>query len=401
MNRRDVTRPVLVAIVLGLCALASGCELSAGPGASDDDSSNIGVDADPGGDVDAETGGEADAAAGGSVDADPGGSGDAGSGGGGAERKWYPGHYAKKRTTALGNPGYIGYRVELTWRSFEPTLGHYSFGGITNQLDQAQADGKKVLVFFHVHCEGGQENKAPADLQQAVGFDPYYTPDVEHSMTYVLKLYEPAIANKLINGLNHLRDAIDGHPALAGFFFNELIMTPSPAPGLDKAVFFEVIKDLADALGTWEQTPTSITLNWGMAAYKQQIAEYLIRQAKIGFRDPDLGHGGDRAIGPGCGWEDGLNCAHVPTYAFLYSPDSEYRGEPWVIMMVSRPTSSCATSPQQALQQANRMGVHFLEWVDSPANWSAAQQTSFINSLASQPNYGLTSPRPTNWAEGG
>jgi len=309
------------------------------------------------------------------------------------KRKWFPGHYAKKRATALGNPGYAGYRINLTWRDFEPKLDQFSFGGIKKQLDQAQADGKKALIFFHVHCEGGQTNKAPADLPAGS----YYTPTVKHGMTYVLKLYQPSIASKLINGLVHLRDAIDGHPALAGFYFNELIMTPAPAPGLDKAGFFEVIKDLADALGTWQQTPTSITLNWGMAAYKQQIAEHMIRKARIGFRDPDLGHGGDRAKGPGCGWEDGLNCAHVPTYSFLYSPSSKYRGEPWVIMMVSRPTSKCASSPQEALQQANRMGVHFLEWVDYPASWSAAAQTSFIKSLANKPGHGLTSPRPSNW----
>jgi hypothetical protein len=316
-------------------------------------------------------------------------------------KKWYPGHYSSGNLGSVqGKPGYIGYRKSISWSNIEPQKDVYSgIPSIRADLDAAQKAGKKVSLLLVIIGQGGHGG-APAYISSMGGT--YTTVDTgggNNVTKKFTKLYQKDVSDRFVKLLAELGQKLDSHPALAHLQITEPFAYPN-APGFSQEQLFANFKKWSDTLSTsFKQTPTSFMMNWGMAKYRNEAAKYVAHVARIGFGNPDMGFGQDNAgsgvKGPGCRWVDGTGKAgnKQQTYHFVYSM---YRGATYFAMMVSQPSSQCLASPQEAVQQANRMGIHFLTWVGSPKNWSRSQQDAYLNSLASKPNGGLTTPAPSN-----
>ena len=385
-----------MAVVVGLCAslglAVAGCP-SDGllTGGADTETAGDGVTGNvAGGDAavggDAIVGGDAvggDAAS----DGDPAPAGaDAGGAAAGKQKtKWFPGQYSK--TEGSCGPGFTGWRVNVNWRQCEPQPGKYDFSMIESSLNRAQAQGKKVIIHFAILGYFGPAGTAPdwAKSQGAV----YAGHFADGRQFGVLKVWEPWVSSKLIALWEAMRKRVENHPALAMFVMCEALMVPKPSPGQSTGHTPEKMRTewfrWCDHFNTWVHTPCVFTMTWGSAQYRKQMSDYAIKK-RIGVRGPDLKtpeHG----------------CPLVPEITTWKHAWKDYQGQAVYQIMVSAPSSKCYTSPQQAYSDAVKLGIHFLDWVDYPTNWSAAAQKAFVQSKAHLPACGMNAKRPSMWPE--
>jgi len=296
-----------------------------------------------------------------------------------SKRKWFPGQYSK--TEGGSGPGFTGWRVNVNWSMLEPKEGQYDFSQIDGSLKRAQAQGKKVIIFFQVLTYGGQYGTAPAWAAQQGAT--YAGTDSQGRTFGVLKVYEPWVTSKLIAIWEKLRQRFDSHPALALVTVSEATILPQPKPGLTPEKLRDQWYRWCDHFETWAQTPRTLTMTYGAAKYKEQMSRYAVDR-RIGVRAPDMRNVQE-------------NCAKVPQVCHWSHAWQDYKGEAIYHIMCSAPSSGCLPSPQATYDEAVQTGIHFLVWVDSPKNWSASAQKAFVQSKAHLPACGMNAKRPSMW----
>ena len=303
----------------------------------------------------------------------------------GEKRKWFPGQYSK--TEGASGPGFTGWRVNVNWRQCEPHDGQYDFSMIEGSLDRAQAQGKKVIIHFAILGYFGPAGTAPdwAKNQGAV----YSGHFADGRQFGVLKVWEPWVSTKLIALWEAMRQRFENHPALAMFVMCEALMVPQPDPGYTTGHTPEKMRTewfrWCDHFNTWIHTPCVFTMTWGSAQYKEQMSQYAINK-RIGVRGPDLK-------------TPNRDCALVPNVTTWRHAWTDYQGQAVYQIMVSQPSTRCYSTPQQAYNDAVALGIHFLDWVDYPINWTSAQQKAFVQSKANLPACGMNAERPSMWPE--
>jgi len=296
-------------------------------------------------------------------------------------RKWFPGQYSK--TEAASGPGFTGWRVNVNWAKLEPHEGQYDFSQIEGSLNRAQAQGKKVILFFQILTYGGQNGTAPAWAAQQGAV--YAGQDSQGRTFGVLKVYEPWVTSKLIALWEKLRQRFDSHPALALFTVSEATILPQPRPGFTQEKIRDQWYRWCDHLETWAETPRTLTMTYGASNYKKQMSQYAVDR-RIGVRAPDMRN-------------KQQNCAKVPEVCQWSHAWVDYQDEAIYQIMCSRPSSGCLASPQATYNEAVQAGIHFLVWVDAPQNWTAAEQKAFVQSKANLPACGMKAERPPMWPE--
>ena len=303
--------------------------------------------------------------------------------GGLVQTKWYPGHYSK--TQGSCGAGFTGFRVNTSWRMLEPQEGVYDFSMIESALNQAQNQGKKVMLFFQVLDYGSSTTgSAP---QWAANKGASYAGHFGDGRQFgVVKVWEPWVTTYYIKLWEALRTRFDSHPALAMVAIGESLMAPAPAPGYTPEKMRDQWFRWCDHFAKWVHTPKVFTMTFGNTKYAKQMSQYAVNH-RIGIRDPDQ----TRQPAAGCGVHpEGLPWIHAWR---------DYRGQAIYQEMVSQQSSACLPSVQAAFNHAIENGIHYLDWVDAPKNWSAATQRAFIQSKANLPAGGLLAGRPSQWPE--
>jgi len=296
--------------------------------------------------------------------------------------KWYPGHYSK--TQASWGPGYIGFRVNTSWRMLEPQEGSYNFSAIETALNQAESQGKKVMLFFQVLDYGSSTTgSAP---QWAANKGASYAGHFGDGRQFgVVKVWEEWVSDYFIKLWDALRKRFDSHPALAMVAIGESLMSPAPAPGHTPEKMRDQWLRWCDHFATWVQTPKVFTMTFGATKYAKQMSQYAVNH-RVGIRDPDqTTHPEKCGIHP-----QGLSWIHAW---------QDYRGQAIYQEMVSFQSSQCLPSVQAAFDHAVKNGIHYLDWVNAPKNWSRETQQAFIQSKANLPAGGLLADRPSQWPE--
>jgi len=150
-----------------------------------------------------------------------------------AGKVWFPGHYLmviddtnrlgmldSRRNLVRYDPNWAGYYGHYWWHRMESTEGVYDFSIVLDDLDKAEADGKKMWVWpqnrsFHGTSRG---LFCPAYITDA-GWTYAYTASGENF--YGCKLWVPGCGEAWMNFIAALCAAIKDHPALQGIATEE------------------------------------------------------------------------------------------------------------------------------------------------------------------------------------
>lgn len=143
-------------------------------------------------------------------------------------KRWYPGHYLMtndavnrlgmleaERNLVKNKANWQGYHGNYWWHRLESTQGNYDFSIITNDLDKAQADGKKMWVQLMNRSFHGASRGL---------FCPAYVTDAGWTYTYTggnqnfagCKLWVSACGEAWLDMVDACLLAIKDHPALQG-----------------------------------------------------------------------------------------------------------------------------------------------------------------------------------------
>lgn len=146
---------------------------------------------------------------------------------------WYPGHYMmvnddvnrlgmqdSRRNLVRYNSNWVGYYGHYWWHRMESTQGVYDFSILTNDLDKAEADGKKMWIMLNNRSFHGAARGA---------FCPQYIVDAGWTYAYTgggqnfmgPKLWVSGCGQAWLDFMVAAIDACEGHPALQGFLTEE------------------------------------------------------------------------------------------------------------------------------------------------------------------------------------
>ncbi|MFT3769131.1 MAG: hypothetical protein QM820_27135 [Minicystis sp.] len=166
-----------------------------------------------------------------------------------APYKWHPGHYvAPVGSMTLDSvlneienrPLFRGVQLRYTWRSIEKSKGVYDFSAIHADLDKVQGKHKRLLILLMTKAFGG--GKAAPDYLRTPEYEGgVFTYDSPSNSGENIKLYVPAVRNRLIKLVQALGAELDQEPYLDRIQFNETSLgqvSPDLTPA-QKTAFFD------------------------------------------------------------------------------------------------------------------------------------------------------------------
>ncbi|MCO6445744.1 MAG: hypothetical protein J5J04_16850 [Anaerolineae bacterium] len=316
---------------------------------------------------------------------------------------WTPGHYLmvtddynrlgmleSSRNLVKTNSNWVGYYGHYWWHRCESTEGVYDFSIITDDLDKAAADGKKMWVMlnnrsFHGSARG---SFCPAYIVNA-GWTYAYTGGGENFAGP--KLWVSGCGGAWLNFLDAALDAIAGHSAFQGMTteenqmsgcwlqagwtwqaHNEFLLEQSRRGAA------KVQNGLWHNNMSWSNEPASDTTE------HYRMTDTMVRVHRSGLAPNDLrlsGTGGPPTVTP------------YGSYCF-----TRYAGEAYFMAQVEWLTYFLPESPRQIIDYAvDTLGMNFIGWQPVASGYSG--QTFSITDVIAEVNRQsgrINDTRPTN-----
>ncbi len=217
------------------------------------------------------------------------------------KKKWYPGHYlyATDNANHLGildnhrnriknNPYFTGYHAQYWWHRLEPKKGEYDFSMIIEDLNKAQADGKKLTLMFYDRIF---HKNRPFPVPNYLVEDPIYEGGVYmHDTNTLPKLWVPSLVDRQILLIEALAKEVDDHPALAAFLFQETALSArQEQEGFTEKKYHDSLIRLNQAASnSFKKTPVIHWTNFGLTPdLRDSFMKEIIEVQKGGFGTPD------------------------------------------------------------------------------------------------------------------
>jgi hypothetical protein len=282
-------------------------------------------------------------------------------------KKWFPGHYLyvndraytpgmddSRRSLVKNEAAFTGYHMRISWSTLEPQKGVYDFSSIESDLAKAVADGKKYILHPHDRVFGGQTRPSlPGYLLTDPEYDggEFTSPDGNRYP----KLWNRALAARMVLLVEALGAAFDAHPALAYVALEETALgNARDQPGYNNVNHAQYFLDVHDAFA--RAFPTTIfsqyvNYNGGMTtAQREMIMKNLVETHGHGFGGPDV-------------WSK--QPAHENQWGYFYV---NYKGVATITGSAQQPTYTKGLStPLEVLNYAvDFLGANFMSWAPVP-----------------------------------
>jgi hypothetical protein len=317
-----------------------------------------------------------------------------------SSKEWYPGHYLQVTDTVkrIGmvesfrnlvrnspNWGYFGY---YWWNTMESSRGVYDFSIIINDLNKAQADGKKMNIMLNNRSFHGDTRGAYMPQYIITELNGGYAYNGQGFEFRGPKLWEPAVGDRWLRFVERLLAAIKDHPALSMVNTEEGNMSgcwlqPGWTVQAHNNFLIEYCRVGAAGVGNklWHN-------NWAWAVEGENVAENT-RMLDLAIRTYRTGS---------C-----PNDLSLERNSFIYtqlSPYSKivfdrYRGEAYHSIQVEWETFFQSYTPAQLIEYAKSLGINFINWQIVQGNGERFSTNDAIAEVNRRGN-DLPSTRPSN-----
>lgn len=125
-----------------------------------------------------------------------------------------------RRSLIAARDGWAGYVVQVWWSKLEPSQGTYSLGGISADLDQAQTDGKQLIVrVMDRRWSSSRPYPLPSYIAATIGG---MTSGAATSGGFVCaRLWNTAVGERFIQLCEAIYAEFEDHPAFEGILIEE------------------------------------------------------------------------------------------------------------------------------------------------------------------------------------
>ena len=302
-------------------------------------------------------------------------------------KRWFPGHYLmviddenrlgmldSRRNYVRYEPLWAGYYGHYWWHRMELSKGVYDFSIILNDLNKAEADGKKMWVMLQNRSFNSSRGQfAPTYIE--TDYNGIYYHNTSGEDFSGCKLWEPAVSDRWLMFQDRALRAIRDHPALVGVATEE---SGQSGAWLQSGYTWQAMNAFLleqSRRGMLEAGNLLFHNNMGWSAesgtnYDEQyrMLDTMVRTHRAGVSPNDLRMSSGTAI----------LSTNYGKFCF-----DRYVGEAWHMAFVEWTTYSLPETPSQLIDFAHdRLKMPFVGWQVIAAGQMPSQTFSITDIIA-------------------